>query len=62
MDAADVEGAEEIKVGNTGRIDSFYICGQRRFSAGRSFFVFFRLLPELSRQRALRKIEGTSLR
>ena len=41
MDAADVESAEEIKVGNTGRIDSFYICGQRRFSAGRLFLSFF---------------------
>ena len=41
MDAADAESAEEIKVGNTGRIDSFYNCGQWRFSAGRLFLPFF---------------------
>ena len=30
MDAADVESAEVIEVGNTGRVDHFYSCGQRR--------------------------------
>ena len=30
MDAADVESAEVIEVGNTGRVDHFNSCGQRR--------------------------------
>ena len=45
MDAADVESAEEIKVGKTGRIDSFYICGQcRLISLLAAFFYLFSAL------------------
>ena len=57
MDAADAESAEAIKVENKGRID-FLQLRSVEILCWPSFFVFFRFLPELSRPKALRKIEG----
>ncbi|WP_156885128.1 hypothetical protein [Oribacterium sp. NK2B42] len=48
MDVADVESAEEIKVGNTGRIDSFYICGQVEIDLTAFFMPIFNTYQTLS--------------